>query len=91
MRSTITDPIQYIMDEIKNTTEVEEVKATAECVNPEASDVNAEAVVAANETAEAEPEQPKKAEPASKPTSLSGSSKSFMRDPKRPSDRSSTA
>lgn len=54
------------MDEIKNTTEVEEVKATAECVNPETTDVNAEAVVAANETAEAEPEQPKKAEPASK-------------------------
>ena len=43
------------MDEIKNTTEVEEVKATAECVNPEATDVNAESVVAANETAEAEP------------------------------------
>ena len=29
----ITDPIQYIMDEIKNTTEVEEVKAVAENEN----------------------------------------------------------
>lgn len=54
------------MDEIKNTTEVEEVKATAECVNPETTDANAEAVVAANETAEAEPGQPQKADPASK-------------------------
>lgn len=32
-RSMITDPIQYIMDEIKNTTEVEEVKAVAENEN----------------------------------------------------------
>lgn len=32
-RSMITDPIQYIMDEIKNTTEVEEVKAMAENEN----------------------------------------------------------
>ena len=32
-RGMITDPIQYIMDEIKNTTEVEEVKAVAENEN----------------------------------------------------------
>lgn len=67
-RSMITDPIQYIMDEIKNTTEVEEVKAVAENENSrQESETLAQAAENNEEkTAEESATQETATEPASK-------------------------
>ena len=64
----ITDPIQYIMDEIKNTTEVEEVKAVAENENSrQESETLAQAAENNEEkTAEESATQETATEPASK-------------------------
>ena len=67
-RSMITDPIQYIMDEIKNTTDVEEVQAVAENAKPRQDSATLAQAAENNEekAAEESATQETATEPASK-------------------------